>query len=305
METRAARFTITLLVLAPILVTAVVVLLSRTVARPLARLSLGAAGIAAGDLTTRIDVGTVDEFGALAADFNAMAAALAEHQRRLVESEKLAGIGRLAAGLAHELNNPLQVVLGYLSLHRDVADPLLARHLGAVEVETLRCRDIVDGLGDFSRPATDAVAIELRSLCHDVAGRVRAAVPGALRMSIDGEALTVADPHKLEQVLFNLVKNAAEAAGPDGDVSVGIAETCDAVEVAVSDSGPGIPCDARDRLFEPFFTTKTAGTGLGLAVSRAIARAHGGDIDVRNGVLGGAVFTLRLPRTPEMGRSAT
>ena len=99
-----------------------VLYLSRSVARPLARLSEGAAAVARGDLDTRIDIDTPDEFGALAAEFNAMTVALRQHQERLVESEKLAGIGRLAAGVAHELNNPLQVMLGYLSLNRDVPD---------------------------------------------------------------------------------------------------------------------------------------------------------------------------------------
>jgi signal transduction histidine kinase len=100
-------------------------------------------------------------------------------------------------------------------------------------------------------------------------------------------------------VLVNLMRNAVEAAGPAGRVAVRVRARGDRVEVDVSDNGPGISSEARAHLFEPFFTTKPSGTGLGLAVSRATALAHGGDIDVRNGDAGGAVFTLRLPRAPE------
>jgi signal transduction histidine kinase len=302
LEARAVRFTFVLVAGSPIFVAAVVLLVSRSVARPLARLSEGAAAIAAGDLTKQIDVRTPDEFGALAAEFNAMTAALAQHHRRLVESEKLAGIGRLAAGIAHELNNPLQVMLGYLTLHRDPAEPDLRRHLAAVEAETLRCRDIVEGLRELTRPAAEAVDVDLRALCEDAASRLRAAVGGATRVRVQGDARAVVDPQRLAQVVFNLLKNAVEAAGPEGDVGVAIAASSEDVAVAVRDSGAGVTCDARARLFEPFFTTKPAGTGLGLAVSRAIVRAHGGDIDVANGDTGGAVFTVRLPRSSIEGR---
>jgi signal transduction histidine kinase len=108
------------------------------------------------------------------------------------------------------------------------------------------------------------------------------------------------DPSKLRQVVFNLVKNAVQAAGPQGFVDMRVASAGDTVQVAVRDSGPGVSPEVRVRLFEPFFTTKPAGTGLGLAVSRAITLAHGGDIDVVNAEEGGAVFTMRLPRFQEL-----
>jgi signal transduction histidine kinase len=113
---------------------------------------------------------------------------------------------------------------------------------------------------------------------------------------VDGEALAIGDREKLRQVLFNLVKNGVEAAGPSGTVKVVVGHSGRGVEVAVSDTGPGIPPEDRPRLFEPFFTTKASGCGLGLAVSRAIALRHGGDIESSNDCTsGGAVFTLRLP----------
>jgi signal transduction histidine kinase len=301
-EEATVWWTAAMLLATPVFVAGAMLYLSRSVARPLARLSRGAAALAAGDLDTRIDVDTPDEFGALAAELNAMTVALKEHQRRLVESEKLAGIGRLASGVAHELNNPLQVMLGYLSLNRDPPDPRLREQLAAVEAEALRCREIVDGLLELTRPAfsVSAAPVDLRRLCEDVSGGLRVSVqPRAVRLSMRGGAVALADRSKLRQVVFNLMKNAVEAAAPEGDVDVLIGASGDSVELTVRDTGPGIAKEARQRVFEPFYTTKPGGTGLGLAVSRAIARAHGGDIDVRNGDSGGAVFTLRLPRALE------
>jgi signal transduction histidine kinase len=294
------RWTAGLLVIMPVFVAAAVLYLSRSVARPLAQLSEGSAALARGDLDTRIDIDTPDEFGALATEFNAMTVALKQHHEKLVESEKLAGIGRVAAGIAHELNNPLQVMLGYLSLNRDLTDRRLAGQLAVVEEEALRCKDIVAGLFELSRPTFMPAPVDLRELCDDVAVGLRAtAQPGATRLSVDGAAEALGDRHKLRQVLFNLMKNAVEAAGPTGEVDVAVGSAGELVEVAVSDSGAGIPPDARARVFEPFFTTKPSGTGLGLAVSRAIARAHRGDIAFEQRERGGAVFILRLPRAPE------
>ena len=113
---------------------------------------------------------------------------------------------------------------------------------------------------------------------------------------MEGDAPAWVHPQRVRQVLFNLVKNAAEAAGGSGRVEVRIEGRAEGgASVAVSDSEPGVKAEDRPRLFEPFFTTKTAGTGLGLAVSQAIAHAHGGRIEADTGPLGGARFTLHLP----------
>ncbi|HEU4382870.1 MAG TPA: ATP-binding protein, partial [Anaeromyxobacteraceae bacterium] len=120
-------------------------------------------------------------------------------------------------------------------------------------------------------------------------------VPDAA-LSVEGAGEALGSRSKLRQVLLNLVKNGAEAAGSGGRVTVRVESSPEAVEVAVADDGPGIPAEARARLFEPFFTTKPSGTGLGLAVSRSIARAHGGDLALRTGDAGGAILAVRLPR---------
>jgi signal transduction histidine kinase len=300
LETAALRWTATLLIATPLFVAAAVFYLSRSVAMPLARLSEGAAAVAGGNLDARIEIHTPDEFGALAAEFNAMTVALKQNQMKLVESEKLAGIGRLAAGVANELNNPLQVMIGYLSFNRGVSDRRLAEHLEAIEAEALRCREIVDGLLELSRPSLAPAPVDLRELCDDVAAGLRVSMQARARLGVEGAGVACGDGPKLRQAIFNLMKNAVEATDACGNVEVRIASSdVGHVEVAVCDDGPGIVGEARARVFEPFFTTKAAGTGLGLAVSRAIALAHGGDIDVKNRDPGGAVFTLRLPRAAQ------
>jgi signal transduction histidine kinase len=296
-EARTRRSLVGLLVAAPLVAVAVSVFVGRSIAAPVARLEAGAARIAAGDLDTRIEVRGAPELEELAGRFNEMTGALREHQRRLVESEKLAGIGRLAAGVAHEINNPLGVILGYARLLRKKCDGSTAADLAVIEDETLRAKEIVDGLLDLSRPLPAAAGeVDLRALSDDVVSRLgEAKLLDGVAVRVDGAARAPGHPEKLRQVLVNLVRNAAEAAGSGGTVEVRLAERDGAAEVSVEDSGGGIPDAQRDRLFEPFFTTKPRGTGLGLAVSRAIARAHGGDLAAGAARAGGARFALRLP----------
>jgi signal transduction histidine kinase len=298
-ERRTNRWLVTLLVGAPLLAAAITFSIGRSIARPLGKLREGAARLAAGDLETRIPVTSRDELGALATQFNAMTAALKEHQEALVRSEKLAGIGRLAAGVAHEINNPLGVILGYAKLLERRVDGDLRDDLRVIQEETLHAKEIVEGLLDLSRP-TDPTRerVDLRQACDDVVARLgEARVLDGVRVEVAGAGVAEAHPAKLRQVVANLLRNAAEAAGPGGRVEVRVAESDGEVRVSVRDDGPGLAREARARLFEPFFTTKPRGTGLGLALSRAIARGHGGELDASDAEGGGAVFTLRLPRS--------
>jgi signal transduction histidine kinase len=297
-ERRTKTWMVALLLGAPLLAGAVSFFIVRSIARPVARLHEGAARLAAGRLDTRIDVTSPDEFGALARQFNAMTRSLEEHQGRLVESEKLAGIGRLAAGVAHEINNPLAVILGYARLMQKRAQGTEKEELRIIEEEAVRARDIVEGLLDLSRPIPPGhERVDLRWVCDDVVERLRASGTARAAVTVEGAGSAPGVSAKVRQVLTNLVRNAAEAAGPGGRVSVRVSEEGAAARVEVEDSGPGIPAEVASRLFEPFFTTKERGTGLGLAVSRAIARAHGGDVAGETLPAGGARFTLLLPRS--------
>ncbi|MBK9036491.1 MAG: HAMP domain-containing histidine kinase [Myxococcales bacterium] len=297
-ERRALWWGVGFLLIAPALAVAAGILIGRSVARPIARLRTGAARIAGGDLDTRIAVDTADEFGALAQQFNAMATALKLHQHERVQSERLAGIGRLAAGVAHEINNPLGVILGYAKLLGKQAEGGLADDLRVIEAETLRCKEIVDGLLDLARPIRLAAEpVDLRELTDDVVARL-AVAEAAAPVQVEGQAVVPGDGPRLRQVIFNLIKNAIEAAGPTGRVDVRLTETAAEVVVAVHDTGAGFDAAAREHLFEPFFTTKPRGTGLGLAVSQAIARGHGGELELAPAAAGTRV-ALRLPRARE------
>ncbi len=303
-ERRTRRYLLALLVAAPLVAIVVSILVGRSVAVPVRRLEQGAERIASGDLDARIEVRGAPELVALARRWNGMTAALKERESRLVESEKLAGIGRLAAGVAHEINNPLGVILGYAKLLRKQADPEAAEDLRAIEEETLRAKEIVEGLLDLSRPLpAGGERVDLRALSDDVVSRLREArLLDGVDVRVEGAASAPGHPEKLRQVLVNLVRNGAEAAGPGGEVRVALEEQDGSAVVAVADSGPGIAAETRSRLFEPFFTTKPRGTGLGLAVSRAIARAHGGELAAESPHGGGARFALRIPA--KEGRTA-
>jgi signal transduction histidine kinase len=300
LQTAAFRWTIFFVAFAPLLAVVVGGYVLRSVARPVARLQAGAARLASGDLDTHIDVDSRDEFGALARQFNAMTGALKEHQEKLVHSEKLAGIGRLAAGVAHEINNPLAVILGYARLLRRRSDDSAAEDLKVIEDETLRAKLIVDGLLDLSRPLSlEPEPLDLRALCEEAIGRLReTGLLEHVEVTVVGDAQVEGHPQKLRQVVLNLVKNAAEAAGEGGKVEVRVEGRSGDARVVVRDTGPGLSRDARRKLFEPFFTTKDTGTGLGLAVSQGIVHAHGGEIDAESLPGGGAQFTVRLPAVP-------
>jgi two-component system NtrC family sensor kinase len=276
--------------------------LAQSVARPVARLEAGAARLAAGALGTRIEVEGPRELRSLAEAFNDMSAKLRTDQARLVESEKLAGIGRLAAGVAHEINNPLAVILGHARLLERGASEPQAADLRIIAAEALRGQQIVEGLLDLSRPVRQRTdRVRLRELCGSVVDRLAdAGKIGAVRPRIDGDAVVQAHALRVEQVLTNLLANACEATGPDGHVEVVIEQAEDGgVRVTVSDDGPGISAEHATRVFEPFFTTKAKGTGLGLAVAKAIAKAHGGDVTLDRVEPHGARATLVLPRGGE------
>ena len=302
-ERRTHGFTLALMIGAPLLAAGVTWSIGRSISRPVARLRQGAARLAAGDLDARVEAGGPAEFGALAAQFNAMTASLKEHQAQLVQSEKLAGVGRLAAGVAHEINNPLAVIMGYVRLLKKRQDGAVAEDLAVIEEETLRCKEIVDDLLELARPGQPTQErVDLRQLADDVVARLsEARILDGVEVAVDGVAAVEGHASKLRQVVANLVRNGGEAAGRGGRVTVALSEVNGEARIAVHDTGPGLDAAALDGLFEPFFTTKPKGTGLGLAVSRAIARAHGGDVEAANAPEGGASFTVRLPRS---GRAA-
>ena len=297
LQSATFRWTLFFVAVVPMLALVVGAYVLRSVARPVERLREGAARLAGGDLDTRIAIDTPDEFGALARQFNAMTASLKEHQAKLVQSEKLAGIGRLAAGVAHEINNPLAVILGYARVLGRAAAGSLAEDLKVIEDESLRAKLIVDGLLEVSRPMQlEVEPLDLRALCERSVDRLReAGTLDGVDVDVSGQGTVDGSNARLTQVVLNLLRNAAEAAGPGGQVGVNVEARPEAVVLRVRDSGRGLDPGARDKLFEPFFTTKPRGTGLGLAISQGIVQAHGGTLEADSVDSGGALFTVTLP----------
>jgi two-component system NtrC family sensor kinase len=228
-----------------------------------------------------------------------------ELTRRLAQTEKLLALGQFVAGIAHELNNPLQGVLGHLELMR-AAGPLpsgLARDLRLVYREADRAARIVNNLLVFAGSGRlRRRRISINRVVSRVLG-LRARAPQAPRVE-RVEVLDVAtpmvsgDPLLLEQALLNLVINAEQAVGDGGRVELRTEPDAEGgARLTVTDNGPGLPESVRVRLFEPFFTTRAGqgGTGLGLAITFGVVQAHGGRIEAHSPPGGGAVFAIRLP----------
>ncbi len=237
------------------------------------------------------------------AELRAANEGLVRAQAELAASERLATVGRLAAGIAHEVGNPLSGILGYLSLvrMRAGADPQVADFLQRIEGEVQRINTIVRGLLDLGRPAqTTMQLVELPRVVRTASELVRAGpdLKGrALRLQLPEGLMARTDPGPLSQILINLLLNAGQATGEGGTVTVRAEADERGVRLHVEDDGPGLSPEVLERLFQPFFTTREAGkgTGLGLAVSEHLARSLGGSLRAENRTEGGARFTLSLP----------
>ena len=316
-------------------------LLHRMIYLPLGDLAKGAQRISSGNFDHAIPVRSEDEFGSLARSSNTMMAALKKSRQELQEwvqtledkvtrrtqelrlaeaevarGEKLASIGQLAAGIAHELNNPLTGVLTFTHLLRQkMPDGSQdAEDLDLVIRETKRCASIIRRLLDFAREKTpEKQLVDLNGLIEET---VRFVERSAALQQIDiAMQLDTALPHLyvdadlIKQVLMNIIVNAQQAISERGNIIVcsrllegkRLADLADAsgpvVEIAISDTGCGIPQANLQRIFEPFFTSKEVGkgTGLGLSVSYGIVRAHGGEIEVESTVGEGTTFRVFLP----------
>lgn len=230
------------------------------------------------------------------------------HQARqqLVRSERLAAIGQLAAGVAHELRNPLTSVklLIQTAARRGPAAALNEKQLWVIQEEIARMETTIQGLLDFARPpALDRSRHDLRETVQRaislVEGRAKQQKV-AVRPQFPEQPVVVDGDHaQLHQVFVNLLLNGIEAAGQGGTVEVSLhaAEPAgDCCRTVFRDSGKGLPEAVREHIFEPFVTSKEHGTGLGLAVSRRIVEEHGGTIGAANHPQGGAAFTVVLPR---------
>jgi two-component system NtrC family sensor kinase len=225
-------------------------------------------------------------------------------ERQVVQSGKLATLGKLAAGVAHELENPLVAILGLVGGLLREAPPGTKSHadLRLVEETALELKEIVASLLDFTREPVDVVtAVALEDVAEQAIELVRLANG---RPDVDivtafpwRSSVVMGNPNQLKQVFLNLLTNAHHALRAGGTVTVEIGRAGSTVFAMVSDDGPGIPADVLPHIFEPFYTRRRdqGGTGLGLAVSREVAMLHGGRLTARSQPGEGAVFVLELP----------
>ena len=321
---RVGLSTVAALVLGAILS---VVFIWRAVYRPVQELIAGTHRVAGGDLNYRLPVRSNDELGDLASSFNKMTQELSaahgqltawartlearvEHKSKELESaHKMASIGKLAATVAHEVNNPLFGILTYArltlrDLEKNGASPESLEHLRIIERESRRCGDLMRNLLMFSRQApVNRAPNDLNAIME------RAVVLVRHKMELQGVELEQklapdlppahCDAGQVQQVAIVLLVNATEAMPSGGKIwlETFYDEACEETGFRVRDNGPGIAEEAAARIFEPFFTTKgdQQRTGLGLAVAQSICEQHGGGIAAQSQPGSGAVFTVRLP----------
>lgn len=273
------------------------------VVRPVTALAAATHRVAAGDLATVVPEPGSHELGDLARSFNQMTRRLAEAQLQLTHADKLTSLGRMAAGIAHEINNPLTGVLTYSSflLKRTQDSPALAADLEVIVRETKRCREIVRRLLDFARQGPpERQTCELNAIVTQateiVSHQLKLNRAETVLNLAEGLPPIQADAAQLQQVVVNLLVNAADALVDGGQVRLSTYTAGQSVEIAVEDTGHGISDADRAHIFDPFFTTKgTRGTGLGLSVSWGIVKAHRGVIEVTSEVGKGSRFVVRLP----------
>lgn len=233
---------------------------------------------------------------------------LKQTERDALRAEQLAWAGQMAAGIAHEVRNPLMAIKLLIQALADGrgGNRLRPRDVQVLEEEIIRLEQITTAFLDFARPPRpDRKPVEVGPLVRQVVDRVRGRADlQGVEIAVDAPRRPVVaelDPNQLQQILYNLLFNTLDAQPGGGKVWVTVrADEADpdfgtALVVRVEDEGPGLPPEVRDRVFEPFVSTKEAGMGLGLSICRRIAEAHGGDIRVADRPGGGAAFTLRLP----------
>jgi signal transduction histidine kinase len=300
---------------------------------PIRALELGAGRVAGGDFDHRIDVNSGDEMEDLAAAFNDMTGRLREmysdlarqvneRSRQLVRSERLAGVGFLAAGVAHEINNPLASIafcsealerrLAEVLAHPGLRGPLakgdqelLTKYLKMIQQEAFRCKEITQRLLEFSRGGErrrdETDLVELTQGVLDVVQHLQNCKGKQLIFEAPGRLVAWVNGQEIKSVVLNLVVNALDSMEEGGKLTITLRQRDLMAEMIFADTGCGMTAEVLENIFEPFYTRSRTGkgTGLGLSISHRIINQHGGDIEaVSPGPNQGSTFTVRLPLRP-------
>lgn len=311
----------------------------QTMVKPIRAISNATEEISRGNLAYRVEIYSQDELGQLAHSFNEMMRELKKSrdqleefaetleqkvvektkdlqkaETQLVQSTKLAAIGQLAGGVAHEINNPLGGILGFSQLlirERDQNDPLVA-DLRRIEESALRCKRIVENLLSFSRMSKGfRQSIDVNEALQEtlflVEHQLRLAEIEIITDYYPEKLRVMADRHQLQQVFLNMILNAKDSMSGGGSLTIGTDLVKRKAYIRFTDTGCGVGKGDLSRIFDPFFTTKEVGrgTGLGLSVSYGIVQEHEGDILVMSEVGKGTVFTVVLPAAKENGETKT
>ena len=300
-------------------------LVSRRITRPLRDLTEAAGAVASGDFSRRVSIKRSDELGRLGRAFSTMASEvqqsrenlehrveqrtadlnkaltqLQDAQDTLVRKEKLALLGQLSSGVGHELRNPLGVMNNAVYYLRTVLaeqPATIHEYLAILQQQITLSEKIVSDLLDFARSKPPKrSSVRLADIVELQLARLGPLESVAIRNGVGPELpLVLVDQVQIGQVLLNLITNASQAMNGSGTITLRARENHNGIICEVIDTGPGVAAENIDKVFEPLFTTKARGIGLGLAVSRTLARANGGDLTVESAPGKGATFRLTLP----------
>jgi signal transduction histidine kinase len=296
------------------------VVVTGRMARPIQALMQGVAAVGRGDFGHRIEVTSQDEMGQLSTAFNEMSAQLArvrDLEERLRRADRLAALGTMAAGIAHDIRNPLTSILIFsqlMSLHHD--DPDVREKFNRVVPRELeRVQAVIEDMMELARPATmHREPVNLNELLTQVLelyeGQANGQSIKVVREYEQELPFCMADRKRLHRCFSNIASNAIQAMPTGGDLTVRTRQVSTmtfpntglpdprpepAIQVTISDTGQGIPADRLSRIFDPFFTTKEKGMGLGMAITHRIIEDHKGTIDVQSEVGLGTMFIVHLP----------
>ncbi len=287
--------------------------LSQLVVRPLRQLEENMKQIAAGRFKKLQIKCQEQEIRSLERAFNHLLAELETRRRHLLQSEKLASLGTLLSGVAHELNNPLSNISSSCQILLEELDEVNMDYfrelLTQIDDQTLRAQRIVYALLEFSRNKDfKKEQLQLNDLVQETLRFVRGQIPSGVTINVEipKKLVVLVDKQRMQQVLLNLLKNAVQAVGSCGKISLRALvnndpkaddDCTETVDIEISDTGPGIPAEQLSKIFDPFFTTKEVGqgSGLGLSIAHEIIEEHFGSIRVNSHPNQGTTFFIRLP----------